>query len=328
MNPQERLSNYLGVLSKAQGLIDSGTTWVASGSEQGQKHFVVVPFSVKQILFNTGIGNREELNAILDSAGIKHSFDKKTFKSGENKDVDTEIEVLELLEATGEKEPPAPGSRPGSELSVEELFLLTLCAECNEHFSAKNEIMKIEEAVFGIKNTLSIADDFMPHGIMGMVEGAFPSDPAEFVELNQFSGGGDVFILMKESEDGFAGFYAIVPGFRPSSGALTFGDLLGRLKTAIEELSRKPFFGEFEFSRLLKTLIFQLDFKKQRVLKGPMLQSANLKLLESRGLLEERDGTHQLKQTVESSELKKMKVKADSSVLDSVREWHRTVITL
>lgn len=328
MNPRTRLSMYISAVRGFPGVVDSGTSWISSGTEQSMKDYAVVPLSVREILFNTGIKNRKGLDTSLQQLNVRYSIAEKHFRTGVNGSGEIGCEVVEMEDETVFPEFAAPEFPHPERVSVETLFRLALFRECLDFQSTNHELMKVEEAVFGIKNTVSVADDFMPGYIMGMVEGGFSGKYEEFLRDLQLNDSSPVFILMKETGTEFAGFYSILPFFKINSQDHSFHYLLGKLKVAVDELPKLEFYGDFEFSRALKTLIFQLDFKKNRKLRKSMLNESGISALKRRSIIEEDGDGYRIPDQYSSKDLKEMRSQTDSTVMEGKGKWLKSEITL
>lgn len=320
MDKNTSLLRYLSRAVKFPEIIETGETWISAESEQKSVKYAVVPLSVRQILFNTGIDNREELESRLASLQVPFSIVTKDVTDGSGKISDFPIEVLVITDDAKLHNLEIPVLEYEDGRSVRDLFKFTLNAECIEHLNTHGSVMKIEDAVFGIKNVISIADDFMPHEIMGMVEGKFPSNPEEFVDQNRI-GNGQVFILMKETPEGLKGFHSILPAFTLAGSNSTFDNFMSRLKEEVSNLESSDFYDEFQLSRLLKTLIFQLKTRNRRELKGPLLAESSIKLLQSADIIEREGDTVKVKESIKHEDLEAIRTGIDGKISSFVSKW-------
>lgn len=322
MDTRTRLSTYLSAVCELPEIIDSGSAWVSTRSEQSMKDYAVVPLSVKHINFNTGISDQAELESVLDDLGVEFNILDRKFELAGTGDQKISLKTVNLKNYSDSIEHAVTQLFPDCrKTTVEGLFKLAMYRECMDFRSEKHEVMKVEDAVFGIKNTVSIADDFMPGYIMGMVEGRFPERPEDYLMGLQPGDTGQVFLMMKESGDCFAGFYGILPFFHAGSNSPGFGHLLERLKTCVEDLTEREFYGEFELSRLLKLLIFQLEFKKNRILKAVNLDESSISILESSGVIRKSGDVYSVEEHLSPADLKKMKAHTDEAVKSEVNKW-------
>lgn len=323
MDHKTRLSIYLSIVSGLPEVIASGSAWIATDSQQGMRNFVVVPMSVKQLMFNLMIDSESELENTLNELNFTYSIERREYSTGESGDEVLETRVVVIEKQGLAMDLPVFGS---GKITIHDLFKLALCSECSDYFARNKKSMTVEDSVFGVKNPLSIADDFMPHEIMGMVEGKFPDQPENFVSDLQVAENAPVFVLMKEGQDGFAGFQCIIPGFKLRKEEFAFPDLMEKLGKEIDDLSGSEMYPLFELSRILKTLIFQLEFKKRREIGSSLLSESKLAILREKGIIVLEGDRALINPELDSAKLKLIKEETDSKIKERVRDWHAEII--
>lgn len=331
MQENEQLMNYLRIATSLNEILDSGSSWYSTDRSQEMKEFVVHPLSLKQILFNCSLESVDQLIGILKKEEVSFHISPRVFVV-KDEDSGTSVKVtLDSLVIDDELENSVPIIHKPVSTTIRNLFKLTLSAEIQGQINSSTSPMKIEEAVFQIKNSLSIADDLMPVELMGAVEGKFPDKPSRILNSLRIDLNGNaynIYLLMKETNDGFIGFSAAVPGFTMESDKFSLEKLIGALEERISAASEEPFYPSFELSRLLKSLIFQLEFKKHRELKGPLLSEHNLSLLLDNGIVTESEDEIILSSDMTVDILKRKKSELDVLVRKEVDNWLETEVQL
>lgn len=328
MSLSSRINNYLLAVAGLPETVESGSAWLSAGTDQSMRNFTVAPLSLRQILFNTNLKDRGQLEAALKAEGIEYSFLRKVYAPEDTAQTITEIDLLQLPDGNITGKLPELDSYVTGRITVRSLFKLSLMSECIEHYRNSGTVMKVEDAVFGIKNALSVADDFMPQEIMQMVEGRFPSDPGRILGELQLDENYHTYVLMKESSDGFIGFHSIIPGFRAENSKDAFSSFLLRLSGELKGLESSALYADLRLSRILKSLIFQMEFKKQRELGRSLLSSDTLELLRSENIIDETGEKPEIRQTLNAAIMKRMKSEVDSRIGEAVKAWHTETLQM
>lgn len=305
MDFQDRIRHYADSFGAFEDILDLGNL-------PGSSAYFVSPFSLKNIALNMGIRDYERLESLLTSNGINYSKEKKDVGNG------LIIEIIKI-ENENDHENELSLSMP-LEMKVEDLFILNLMVESFNYHREKRKSMPVEDAVFQFKNEISIADDLMPPGVMAMVEGRFPDDPAKIVEKIQSNSLPPLFVLMKENQDGFVGFHSILPSLRYNYSSLDQEKIRKALFCEISDAERMPFMNDFNISRTLKGIIFQLEVRKKR--EFPLIVNDDTKrVLEESGLIILSGRNVKIPDGLKIEEIKERKKLVDENLHKKIERW-------
>lgn len=310
MNTEESISKYLADTYSIREIIEVFEP--LNPDEAGASRSILAPWSMLSISGNTGATVNEVMKflekndafsvAETEKEGIKFTI----AKAQGNLDAATEGVNLE----------------PGTQLSVSQLMNLHVLQFATSKVSAEDAPVKIEDAIFDLKNTVFLPDDFMPEHLMGMVEGD--------ADFTQDEIRGDYAVV-----DGLTSMYFYQEQKNDGNGRVRFiyPSLSGAIKEApsnesIRELISKSFstvqseksYVDFVNSRLIKTIIFNIEQKNSRELKRPIFNPGKIKILENMDLVEKSGDKAFIKQSVSIDTLKEIysKAKEDGQKLAEV----------
>ena len=186
-----------------------------------------------------------------------------------------------------------------------------------------------EDAIFGIKNSLMLPDDFIPQSWMAIVENDEPIDSDRIIEDIQSIFGRKWIYVFSSYENG----KAIMPYFfynRKGTALpeVTEERLMSILASEFEALRNSPEFRVFTMARILKSVIFNMETKGTRELRKPLFDSGKIKLLMDENLVNESDGKFFLRESVSLTNLESLRNRyLDlSSKLSS--EWMNRIVHL
>ena len=173
--------------------------------------------------------------------------------------------------------------------------------------------VKLEEALFDLKNGVMLPDDFMPVYLMGNIEGSETQvEPCEIArEIQPFNDVAAIFCYFEHSSQRtgtLAMLYAATNFIIP----LTREEMRKKLADSFRKLQEYPDYGDFEMSRILNQIIFNREKRHTDELRRPypkqeyisrLMELEIVQKMEERYLLNPEMPTEKIKQI--RDELKK-----------------------
>ncbi len=193
-----------------------------------------------------------------------------------------------------------------------------------------DSLIPVEEAIFSLKNSIIIPDDFMPDYLMSSVEGSFSIGIATVSERIQPLVGSRLIYIFPEFINGkFGRVRFLYPSLStivenlPSLEVLqkTIGDSFSRLQGT-------PPYKDFELSRCLKDVIYSIEVKHTRTLAPPLFNSVKLALLSTLNIIESSSTGHNLKPGIEVDRLKMIVKELKDKVSALSASWLESEISI
>ncbi len=289
--------------------------------EPGTGISVLGPWSITSIGANTGIPENEVLEELEEISGARV----------ENVKVDgTSALVLRMGESLGVQAHAFPETHDVSKISISEAMNLHMFQFALMKVREKDRPVKIEDAIFDLKNGVFLPDDFMPPHIMGMVEGNISLAPAEVASSYAIYGNVRLLYLFHEKKGNSMGrarfIYPARLEFKPELPGneqirKKLADSFARIRTNKKYLA-------FENSRLLKGVIYSMESKNTRELKRPVFDRRKISDLESLGIAERTPESAKLKDNISLEQLKDMYSTLKLLGEELSQEWLNSTITL
>ena len=156
-------------------------------------------------------------------------------------------------------------------ITVKNLMNLIIFLYVREHQRKNNAAVKMEDALFYLKNSTMIPDDFMPGHLMGNVEGSMTISSEILRREFQFLPGKVCIFLFPESPSSRYSRirYLLTPESLILNEEPDNSALIELLKKSFSEIQTDPRYQDFEDSRLLKTLIYLIEVRRTREVKKP-----------------------------------------------------------
>ena len=281
-------------------LLEGGDSWL-------------LPWSVKSICLNSNVSREFLQDFVLRNQGFNF----------ENVEIDgAKFEVLKGPDMKMDHRvvPPQPL------MSVKNLMNLAIFLYARDQGETLPSPVKLEDALFFLKNNVMIPDDFMPHHLMGNVEGTMDLTIESLRREFQFLPGITAIFLYPEIPD--ARYSRVKYVF--ASPCLELGEEIGLervleiLKKSFAELNQDPRYIDFESSRLLKTLIYNIEVKKSRELKRPFFTPDKVARLAAMGVPVTETSVSEKVSVASIKTLRENKLISAKSLSD---DWLRTQIS-
>lgn len=311
MNTKESISKYLADTYSIREIMKAFEP--LNQDEAGASRSILAPWSLQSISGNTGAtvdevkkfleGNNSFSVAETEEGGIKFTIARAQGNPGAGK---TGINL-----------------EPGTQLSVSRLMNLHVLQFVNSRISAEDTPVKIEDAIFDLKNTVFLPDDFMPEHLMGMVEGNADFTQEEIRDdYAVMDGLTSLYFYQEEKSDGRGRVRFLYPS---KSGAINETPSNERIRelisTSFSGIQAEKSYIDFVNSRLIKTIIFNIEQKGNRELKRPIFNPGKIKILEDMGLVERSGEKAFIKQSVSVDRLKEIYAKAKDDGQKLAEVW-------
>lgn len=281
--------------------------------EEGVSQSMLAPWSLEAISANTGV-DTGEVRKVLEKHG---DFSFREVK-GENLAV-TLAETQKILEPSKKEY----SLEAGETFSVSSMMNLHVLQFVQEKCSETGRPVKIEDAIFDLKNSLFLPDDFMPEHLMGMVEGEASFIGDEVRRAYSIKEGVASLYFYQESKS--TGFGRIRFLYAASSGSFNKVPPNGKIREIISasfsSIQNEKSYLDFVNSRLIKNVIFNIEQKNTRELKRPMFDPRKIKVLDEMGLVERTGETASIKEGITLDSLKEIYSNAKTAGQELAKIW-------
>lgn len=296
MSSEESLLNYLKNTFSIREINE--TFDPLNPDESGSQRSVLAPWSLEAIKVNTGLSYSEIEKTI---SSIKFlSLDKveangfQTILIRTNRELEGTSEFVTLPEI--------------KELSISKLMNLHVLQFVQNKINETDHPVKIEDAIFDLKNTLFLPDDFMPEHLMGMVEGTVDLSDDQLRSAYSVIGDAIPLLFYKEAkDDGTGRIRFLYPAKSVKLVGVPSNERIREIiSSSFESIKNLKSYIYFINSRLIKTLIFNIQQKNLRELKRPVFNPVNIKFLQEFGIVEEKAGISLVKEDITLEKLKEL----------------------
>lgn len=212
--------------------------------------------------------------------------------------------------------------------SISGVMNLYILSYLYDRMNVENSPVKLEDALFDLKNGVMLPDDFMPEYLIGNIEGSGPElEPEEIVrEIQPFQSITTIFCYFEYNEQKTGSLSMLYPG--PATKIpLTREEMREKLTESFKKLQENPGYGDFEMSRILNRIIYNMEQRNTMEFRRPLPPPNILSRLVSMGIVRESSGKYMVSQetSIEKIKLFREEFKKKASVLAS--EWlQKTII--
>lgn len=267
-----------------------------NADEANVSQSVLAPWSIDSVSANTGVPVNEVIQIILELDG----FNLLEVNRG----------TSDLTVAQTNRKPVVDGSgyKPArvNFMTVSRLMNLHILQFLESRVLGTNLPVKIEDAIFDLKNALFLPDDFMPEHLMGMVEGEPDFSEEEMRESYSIADScRSIYFFQETKSGGFGRIRYLYPAASGKPINVPSNEKIRELISgSFNSIQENKSYLDFINSRLIKTVIFNIEQKNTRELKRPFFNPGKIKVLEDMGLVEWNGETPSIKSSVTLSSLK------------------------
>ena len=312
MNNEHIILRYLHDTFSIRNLMEQFTP--LNPLETGVGTSVLAPWSVDAVRINCNVNEDDVLNVIgnIDSLQIQRitarteSFDMIVSRS-EVFPVNVKVELVHL----------------NREMEISKIMNLHAFQFLLKKVSESDRPVKIEDAIFDLKNNVFLPDDFMPENLMGMVEGDFNGFINQVRDSMQFSNGlTELYIFPEKKGSGFGRVRYLYPSRSLEILEPPANDRLRSvIMTQFSITQGDERFKNFESSRVLKNVLYNIEQKKTRELKKTVFDGRKIEILDSLGLITNIDGVFRVKDEVSTERLRQLQDEAKRKGHELAESW-------
>lgn len=310
MIDQDLLARYFSACRSAYPEIHTGEAFDAS--TLSRVRYSAHPFLIPQLSLVFGFPPVEVKDRFRDQIESVHSTDGK--------------EILTLKHAKFTPTEPIP-----VRITNEDLIKLAVHGNSVDFLQKGGNPPTAEEAVFPVKNAVEIPDDFMPSGLMDLVEGR-PITNFDHIleEINPSFTEKLFFPVFRFAGDRPVGLDSLIPLENAflNSQMLSTGFLIDSVKHSLESFKKSDAFNEFALGRLFRSVRFLVDKKKSRELKPPLFDDQKIALLEANGLIDASGEVPLLRGDLSAQDISEMSTGFEKRNLEIADHWKKTTISL
>lgn len=290
--------------------------------EDGVMVSTLAPWSLDSISINTGLDHGRIMEIIGTSSGLS--------LKREDPDLDLVVES-----SSGTFSPPASEGSPSittdHSISVSRAMNLHILQFISEQARENKHPVKFEDALFNLKNSVFLPDDFMPEHLMGNVEGELGLNLEQVrEELQIVPHYNSIYVFPEKKQRGYGRIRYLYPSWSQIPKRVLSNEKL-------TEIIRKSFevmqaennsYRDFENGRLIKSVIFNMEQKKTRELKRPVFDPRKVGILESMGLVDRITEVPQIKEEVSVGKLYELYSDSKEKGHTLSRTWLKSTVEL
>ena len=214
------------------------------------------------------------------------------------------------------------------EVSVSSLINLYMYIFLSEAVSTEDRLMTIEDAVFSLKNTLMIPDDFIPPQLMSNIEGEVHLDVNEMIkDIQPFSKHQLIYVY----PEFFNGIPYRIRFLYPSKSysienGRTLQELLSKIGDSFEKIKLDEDFSAFQLSRYLKDVIYIIEVKHTRELLPPLFSADKMSKLQSLDIISTSEAKTVVKDSIDINYLKELREMLKKKAEQLRSNWLKSII--
>jgi hypothetical protein len=205
---------------------------------------------------------------------------------------------------------------------VRDLINLHIYNYLEERRAAETGPVKLEDALFDLKNSVMLPDDFIPDYLMGNLEGEDIPDADYVVEnLQPFAGRIDTYCYFELSPRGSGGLAYLYAASRAHGKVIGNQDIERIIGSSFKSLSKDPDYVHFELSRYIRSIIFGLERYRSTELRRPLPPPHIIELMERKGIIAETGGRYSVQDGISAADLEKMLVTEKNNAKALSTRW-------
>jgi hypothetical protein len=214
------------------------------------------------------------------------------------------------------------------EVSVSSLINLYMYIFLSEAVSTEDRLMTIEDAVFSLKNTLMIPDDFIPPQLMSNIEGEVHLDVNEMIKDIQPFSKHQLIYIYPEFSNGIPNRIRFLYPSKSYSieNGRTLQELLSKIGDSFEKIKLDEDFSAFQLSRYLKDVIYIIEVKHTRELLPPLFSADKMSKLQSLDIISTSEAKTVVKDSIDINYLKELREMLKKKAEQLRSNWLKSII--
>lgn len=319
MDSKNQILSYLNDTYSIRNIVESFAP--LNPEEKWAGTSALAPWSVESISINTGISQNDVMEQLEDISGVKI---QETSAGG------VSVKVVMMDESLGVQAHASHDSHSIGEVTVDEAMNLHVYQFVREKVDKEDRPVKIEEAIFDLKNNAFLPDDFMPVHLMGMVEGDLNLTAGEIRSSYSVHPDIRLFYLFHEKKGTSVGRVRFLYPAKVNFSRELPGneEIREKLTTSFSGLRELEKYRDFENSRLLRTVIFNMEAKNTRELKRPVFDPRKIATLEGMGLAEKTESAGRIKDGVTVDQVKSLYADLKKHGEELSKDWLKSTLKL
>ena len=284
------------------------------------EHQTIIPWSIPMISVNVLVDDHA-LREIIERQGYLQIDHEKRY--GQD---------FDLVKLKGDRSslPPIESKsiRIPDEVSVSSLINLYMYLFLSEAVDTEDRLMTIEDAVFSLKNTLMIPDDFIPHQLMSNIEGEVHLDINEMIkDIQPFPEHQLIYAYPEFSNEIPNRIRFLYPSKSYSiENGRTLQELLSKIGDSFEKIRLDEDFSSFQLSRYLKDVIYIIEVKHTRELLPPLFSADKISKLQPLGILSTSETKTTVKDNIDINYLKELREILRKKAEQLSSNWLKSII--
>ena len=280
----------------------------------------VIPWSISMISVNVHVDDHA-LREIIERRGNLQIDHEKRY--GQD---------FDLVKLKGDRSSLPPieckSIRIPDEVSVSSLINLYMYLFLSEAVSIEDRLVTIEDAVFSLKNTLMIPDDFIPPQLMSNIEGEVHLDVNELIKDIQPFSKHQLIYVYPEFSDGIPNRIRFLYPSKSYSieNGRTLQELLSKIGDSFEKIRLDEDFSAFQLSRYLKDVIYIIEVKHTRELLPPLFGADKISKLQPLGILSTSETKTTVKDNIDINYLKELREILRKKAEQLSSNWLKSII--
>ncbi len=181
-----------------------------------------------------------------------------------------------------------------------------------------------QESIFPVKNDLSLADDFVPHELMQLVEGSLCYDPILTLKgIQPFAKIPVILGIGKVCGNEVKEWVNLVPLHvnlkkDPETLLMQLGNFMSK---QITDMELTPWYRNFQFGRITRSVLYQLSRKNSKTLRPPLFTDTYVKILDEHNLVDYSDQVPKIKEDKGIDYIKSINREAEKYSEKLANDW-------
>lgn len=207
-----------------------------------------------------------------------------------------------------------------AEMSRRDIIKLLVYLNAEIHLISSGKLPTPQDAVFPVKNTLILADDFVPKEFMIMIEGPNEYDASDIIKRIQPPINGKILLGLGTEEGGYIKYWKYLVPLRFSSKTdyqRIYNELVSFFESEVSKMETSPWYSNFIFGRITRSVVYQLSRKNRRSLMPPLFTDYYIRILTEHDLVDLDKKPIEIRKDIDLDSLKNINEEAEklSSIL-------------
>ncbi len=303
-----KILEYLRSTESIGGIVEKVT---ARDPSAGIPSWVLAPWSLEALKQNIGSGVVDEISR-MESEGLL-----------ELHHLTAEGEPVELISNLKPGLLNVSGSQTGDmKRSVSGMMNMHILSYLQDRQRIADHPVRLEDALFDLKNGVMLPDDFMPAYLMGNIEGpSLQAQPYEIArEIQPFNDVTAIYCYFEYSSQRI-GTLSMIYASSNLHVPMARDEMRMKLVNSFTKLQRYQAYGDFEMSRILNQIIFNMERRKMDELKRPLPKQEYISRLIEMGIIREVESKYRVNPHISGERIKQIRDELKKNASKLAKEW-------